>query len=68
MIRMPAVRNTSSNEPVSLLSRSRIRARALVGDAEAEIAFLLGDPRPGGVGRAPASQTRRFACAMKNDT
>ena len=43
-------------------------AHALVGEVEAEVARLLGDPGAGGLGEQPASQTRRLACAMKNNT
>jgi hypothetical protein len=50
--RIPPLPNTWSNEPLHLPSRSRISKRALVGEVEAEIARLLGDPRAGRVGRA----------------
>ena len=44
------------------------QAQALVGDIEAEVACLLGDPCAGGLAVQPANQTRRVAWAMKNNT
>jgi hypothetical protein len=66
---MPAVRNASSNGPLYLLSRSRIR-KPMPWSAKSR-------PRlracwviqvPVGLAEQPASQTHRFACAMKKRT
>jgi hypothetical protein len=40
---------------------------ALLGEVEAEVTRLLGDPVTLGFVVQPASQTRRLACAMKNN-
>jgi hypothetical protein len=41
---------------------------AALGEVEAEVTRLLGDQSPPGFFVQPASQTRRLACAMKNNT
>jgi hypothetical protein len=43
-------------------------ADAALAEVEAEVARLLGYPLPVGFLVQPASQTRRFACAMKKST
>jgi hypothetical protein len=62
-----AAAKTSLKGAVYLLSRSRIRNRvAVVGEVEAEVACLLGDPGTVGVGRAAGKPDGWLACAMTN--
>ena len=56
MMRMSAPANTASKAAVNLLSRSRIRNRnrlGVVAEVHEQVAGLLGDPGPGGVGGDP---------------
>jgi hypothetical protein len=69
MIRMPLLRNTWSNGPLYLLSRSRIRKRMpWSARSTPRLRACWVTHVPVGVGEQPASQTRRFACAMKSKT
>src|SRR5512132_864877 len=65
-IRMPPARTTSSNGPLYLLSRSRIRNRLPSSARSRPRSCLLGDPRAVGVGRA-AGEPDAPACVRDEE-
>src|SRR5712691_1870986 len=65
-VRMPSLRKTSSKERLYLLSRSRIRKRAPCSvKSRLRLRACWVTQPPVGLVVQPASQTRRFPCAMK---
>ena len=68
-IRMPSLRKTSSKGPLYLLSRSRIKKRTPLSlKSRPRLRACWVTHSPVGFLVQPASQTRRFACAMKKST
>src|SRR5262249_4023981 len=64
-LRMPSLRKMSAKEPLYLLSRSRIKKRRPLSEKSGpRLRACWVTHSPVGLAVQPASQTRRFACAM----